>query len=90
MMMMENKIISILREMVIPYPLILALLIHVSELLRLMGTAKDDQRKSIIRDSLQSLDSPDRKYHSSKRFGTQNVVVEHANVFLPEKVIFSM
>lgn len=32
-----------------------------NELIRLMGTAKDDYRKSIIRDSLNSLDSPDRK-----------------------------
>lgn len=51
-----------------------------------MSTAKDDSRKSIIRDSLLNLDSPDRKRSSSKRFGTQNVHVEHSNVYKPEKV----
>mmetsp|Transcript_3394 Transcript_3394/g.5309 ORF Transcript_3394/g.5309 Transcript_3394/m.5309 type:complete len:261 (+) Transcript_3394:148-930(+) len=56
-----------------------------NELIRLMGTAKDDYRKAIIRDSLSSLDSPDRKY-TRKKYGTHNVAAAHSTIYEPEKL----
>lgn len=56
------------------------------ELMRLMGTAKTDERKAIIRDSLVNLDSPDRIHSHSKRVGCVAMATRHNNAFDTEKV----
>jgi hypothetical protein len=51
----------------------------VVELMRLMGTAKDNMRRAIIQESLNNLDSPERTH--SKKIG-QGI----PNIFETEKV----
>lgn len=88
-MMMMNKIILILKDMVSDYDFFHSLskntlpLPHFDwflvELMRLMGTAKDDMRRAIIQESLNNLDSPERSQH--KKIG--QIV---PNIFETEKV----
>mmetsp|Transcript_13861 Transcript_13861/g.22962 ORF Transcript_13861/g.22962 Transcript_13861/m.22962 type:complete len:92 (-) Transcript_13861:1022-1297(-) len=65
-----------------------ALDIERNELLRLMGTAKSDDRKAIIRDSLVNLDSPvDKKLSPNKRNGSAAIMASRFNnIFETEKV----
>jgi hypothetical protein len=56
--------------------------------MRLMGTAKTADRRSIIRDSLVNLDSPDRMSSHNKRLGSAAALMaaRHNNIFDTEKV----
>lgn len=54
--------------------------------MRLMGTAKTDERKAIIRDSLVNLDSPDRMFSHNKKLGVAAMTARHNNIFDTEKV----
>ena len=58
------------------------------ELLRLMGTAKSDDRKAIIRESLVNLENPmDRKLSPNKRNGSAAIMASRFNnIFETEKV----
>lgn len=54
------------------------------ELLRLMGTAKDDVRKAIIQESLNTLESPDKKLVPKKNtnYNSNMFETEKVNYFL--------
>lgn len=65
-----------------------ALDIERNELLRLMDTAKSDDRKAIIRDNLVNLESPvDKKLSSNKKNATAAIMASRFNnIFETEKV----
>jgi hypothetical protein len=52
-----------------------------------MGTAKSDERKAIIRESLVNLDCPPDRKHSPKRLGSAAIAASRFNnIFETEKV----
>lgn len=58
--------------------------------MRLMETAKNDDRKAIIRDSLINLEQTDKALSPNKRLGGSAALLasRHTNIFNTEKVIF--
>jgi hypothetical protein len=56
------------------------------ELIRLMNTSCDENKKAIIRESLNILDSPRKKVSNGKKISSQGILFQHANAFETETV----
>jgi hypothetical protein len=51
-----------------------------------MNTAGDENKKAIIRESLNILDSPRKKITNGKKMSSQGILFQHANAFDTETV----
>jgi hypothetical protein len=51
-----------------------------------MNTSCDENKKAIIRESLNILDSPRKKVSNGKKISSQGILFQHANAFETETV----